>query len=110
MQKLPPLYRVGLTEHQSPTSIDVDSLSFDDAHINKQRAHGVTSEQAKQWIKDAKISITVWNGKYERYIGREGAVYVDLEQNSIRTAFGKAEFAGAMLDLVEEMKKNGLLG
>lgn len=96
--------------HLSPTAINVDSLGFDDAHINKQRAHGVTSEQAKQWIKDAKISITVWNGRYERYIGKDGAVYIDLEQNSIRTAFGKAEFLEDMSALVEEMKKNGLLG
>ena len=96
--------------HLSPTAIDVDSLVFDDAHINDQRGHGVTIEQAKQWIKDAKISITVWGGRYERYIGKDGAVYIDLEQNSIRTAFGKEEFVGDLSALVEEMEKNGLLG
>lgn len=95
--------------HLTPTAIDVDSLGFDDEHINGQREHGVTSAQAKEWIKNAKISITVWNQHYERYIGEEGAVYVNLEQNEIRTAFSSDEFEGALPTLIEEMRKNGLL-
>ena len=95
--------------HLTPTAIDVDSLGFDDEHINGQREHGVTSAQAKEWIKNAKISITVWNHRYERYIGKEGAVYVNLEQNEIRTAFSSDEFEGALPTLIEEMRKNGLL-
>lgn len=95
--------------HLTPTAIDVDSLGFDDKHINGQREHGVTSAQAKEWIKNAKISITVWNQHYERYIGEEGAVYVNLEQNEIRTAFSSDEFEGALPTLIEEMRKNGLL-
>ncbi|HIZ47241.1 MAG TPA: phage minor capsid protein [Candidatus Gemmiger excrementavium] len=95
--------------HLTPTAIDVDSLGFDDEHINRQREHGVTSAQAKEWIKNAKISITVWNQHYERYIGEEGAVYVNLEQNEIRTAFSSDEFEGALPTLIEEMRKNGLL-
>lgn len=69
----------------------------------------MTSAQAKEWIKNAKISITVWNQRYERYIGEEGAVYVNLEQNEIRTAFSSDEFEGALPTLIEEMRKNGLL-
>ena len=95
--------------HLTPTAIDVDSLGFDDEHINGQREHGVTSAQAKEWIKNSKISITVWNQHYERYIGEEGAVYVNLEQNEIRTAFSSDEFEGALPTLIEEMRKNGLL-
>lgn len=95
--------------HLTPTAIDVDSLGFDDEHINGQREHGVTSAQAKEWTKNAKISITVWNQHYERYIGEEGAVYVNLEQNEIRTAFSSDEFEGALPTLIEEMRKNGLL-
>lgn len=95
--------------HLTPTAIDVDSLGFDDEHINGQREHGVTSAQAKEWIKNAKMSITVWNQRYERYIGEEGAVYVNLEQNEIRTAFSSDEFEGALPTLIEEMRKNGLL-
>lgn len=95
--------------HLTPTAIDVDSLGFDGEHINGQREHGVTSAQAKEWIKNAKISITVWNQHYERYIGEEGAVYVNLEQNEIRTAFSSDEFEGALPTLIEEMRKNGLL-
>ena len=39
----------------------------------------------------------------------EGAVYVNLEQNEIRTAFSSDEFEGALPTLIEEMRKNGLL-
>ena len=50
------------------------------------------------------------DGQYERYYGREGAVYVDIGTNSIRTAYGKAEFDDSLKNLVKEMERNGLLG
>lgn len=43
--------------HLTPTAIDVDSLGFDDEHINGQREHGVTSAQAKEWIKTPKYQL-----------------------------------------------------
>lgn len=78
--------------HLAPTEIDVATLGFDDKHINGEREHRVTEEQAKQWIRDAKISVTVWNGKYERYYGYDGAVYVDLIESKIRTAYSAMEY------------------
>lgn len=96
--------------HLTPTPIDVDTLGFDDVHINLERSHGISEVQAKQYIREASISITVWGGRYERYIGSKGAVYVDLEKNKIRTAFSEREFTGTLPVLIEEMRKNGLLG
>lgn len=96
--------------HLTPTPIDVDSLGFDDVHINLERSHGISEVQAKQYIREASISITVWGGRYERYIGSKGAVYVDLEKNKIRTAFSEREFTGTLPALIEEMRKNGLFG
>lgn len=41
-----------------PSKIDISSYYFDDAHINKQREHNVTKEDAVRFVKDAKVSFT----------------------------------------------------
>ena len=81
-------------------------MTFDDAHINAEREHRVSEEQAKQYIRNAKISVSVWNGQFERYYGTEGAAYVNTIKHEIRTA----EFDENTTALIEEMKKNGILG
>jgi phage-related protein (TIGR01555 family) len=74
--------------------INTDSLSFDDIHINSERNHSVTEAEAKGYIKEAKISITKWNGKFENYYGVNGAVYVNIEDKIIRTCYKSKEFKG----------------
>lgn len=96
--------------HLEPTKINVDALTFDDAHINAEREHRVSEEQAKQYIRNAKISVSVWNGQFERYYGTEGAAYVNTIKHEIRTAYSRAEFDENTTTLIEEMKKNGILG
>ena len=96
--------------HLEPTKINVDALTFDDAHINAEREHRVGEEQAKQYIRNAKISVSVWNGQFERYYGTEGAAYVNTIKHEIRTAYSRAEFDENTTALIEEMKKNGILG
>ncbi len=96
--------------HLEPTKINVDALTFDDAHINAEREHRVSEEQAKQYIRNAKISVSVWNGQFERYYGTEGAAYVNTIKHEIRTAYSRAEFDENSTALIEEMKKNGILG
>ena len=96
--------------HLEPTKINVDALTFDDAHINAEREHRVSEEKAKQYIRNAKISVSVWNGQFERYYGTEGAAYVNTIKHEIRTAYSRAEFDENTTALIEEMKKNGILG
>ena len=96
--------------HLTPKEIDVDALSFDDKHINGERHHNITEEQAKRYIQNAVFSATVWGGQYERYYGTEGVVYVNISANRIRTAYGKAEFDDSLNNLVKEMERNGLPG
>lgn len=96
--------------HLKPTAINIDSLTFDDSHINQERSHNVSEKQAKQYIRDAKISVTVWNGQFERYYGAEGSAYVRTGTNEIRTAFSRDQYDENTTALVKEMKKNGLLG
>lgn len=94
--------------HLNPRQIDIDSLLFDNTHINAERAHNVTQAQAKQWILEAKISVTVWNGQFERYYGENGAVYVNIKNHSIRTAYSQDEYDENIRTLMEVIKENGL--
>ena len=94
--------------HLSPRKIDVDSLGFDNKHINEEINHGVSEQQAREWIRKSKISATVWNGKYERYYGEEGAVYVHLEDKTIRTAYSADEYDENVRALWEVLKKHGI--
>ena len=93
--------------HLNPKKIDVEQLQFDNKHINLQREHGVSLDDAIQYIKNAKVSVTVWKGQYERYYSEDGVAYVDLEKMLIRTAFKKDEFKGDVLKILEVMRKYG---
>ena len=75
-----------------PEIPDVTKLSFDEEHINKERHHDVSEEEAKAFIRQAKFSLTKWNGKYINYFSDAGAAYVDSETGRIRTAFKKDQF------------------
>lgn len=92
--------------HYPSRAIDTNSLAFDEKHINQQREHGVTLEEAKEYIKNAKVSITVWKGQYERYYGDTGTAYVDLANKLVRTAYKRAEYKGDVLKILEVMKGN----
>lgn len=90
-----------------PKSIDLDSLSFDDVHINTERGHNVTREMAESWIKNSKVSVSVWNGRFERYFAEDGAAYIDVINNTIRTAFAGNEFDDNARGIMEVLKKYG---
>lgn len=90
-----------------PTKIDVKTLAFDDKHINVERKHNVTREMAETWIKESKMSATVWNGRFERYYSKNGATYVDTVEKEIRTAFSKQEFDEKMAGIMEVLEKYG---
>ena len=96
--------------HLKPTAIDVDSLGFDDVHVNQKRRHHVSESEAKQYIREAAASVTVWGGKFERYFSEHGAAYVNTAENFIRTAYSAEEFDENMQALIKELKANGLLG
>lgn len=79
--------------HIPPREIDVESLDFDEKHI-KDRNHDVNLKNAKQYVKDAKISYKKYikGEEFENYIGEKGSTYVNITGNYIRTAFPKAEY------------------
>ena len=93
--------------HYPPRDIDTSSLAFDDIHINNQREHNVTEEEARLFIQNAKVSVTVWNGKYERYYGIDGTVYVDLAEGLIRTAYKKEQYSTNVEAILEVIGRYG---
>lgn len=95
------------TIHYPKQAVDTSTLTFDDAHINGERQHGVTEAEAKGFIENAAVSISRRNGRYENYYGETGVAYVDTLENLIRTAYKPAEFHGDVLDTLEVLKKNG---
>ena len=90
-----------------PSLPDVKQLSFDDVHINDERQHGVTEEEAKSYIKNARFLVTKWNGKYTNYFSDAGAAYVDNEEGKIRTAFKNEQYDETTRKAMEEMKNEG---
>ena len=95
------------TIHLNPSALSIDRLRFDDTHINVQRAHQVSEQTAKSYIRNAKLSVTVWNGRFERYYSAAGAAYVDLTEMKIRTAFSSKEFSGDALKIMEVLSAHG---
>lgn len=87
-----------------PSLPDVKQLSFDDVHINNERQHGVTEEEAKSYIRKARFTVTRWNGKYTNYFSDIGAAYVDNEQGKIRTAFKKEQYDETTRKVMEEIE------
>lgn len=94
--------------HIPPKEINSNLLAFDDVHINKERLHSVSAQKAVNYIKKAKASRTVWNGKYERYYSSDGVVYVNLEEKIIRTTFSKREFDEITIQILEVLEKYGV--
>lgn len=91
----------------NPTIPDVSRLSFDDAHVNKERNHGVTESEAKSYIQNALFSVTKWNGAFTNYYSDKGAAFVNNESNSIRTAFKREQYDDAAEMAMEVLEHGG---
>lgn len=101
------LHKKKAVVHLKPLDIDVNKLTFDDEHINTERNHSISKETAVSYIKNSLFSISVWNGKYENFYSEQGAVYVNIEEKLIRTAFSKEEFDDMINEVIQVVKKYG---
>lgn len=91
-----------------PKKIDVENFDFDDEHINSERKHNVNKDEAIGYVKKSKVSITKWKGRFENYYSKDGATFVDVENNQIKTSFKKEEFDDNAKSIMEVLKKNGI--
>lgn len=83
--------------------ISVKDYTFDNAHINTERGHGVTREEAEQFIREAVFQAERWNGRFINYYGPNGSVYVDTQNKEIKTAFKAVEYDGETRKLLEAL-------
>ena len=92
--------------HIPAQEIDVESLSFDSAHIAR-RNHNINEEKAKDFIRNVSISYTksVRGEQFENYIGDEGAAYVNKETGLIRTAFARNEYNPGTTAIINTVNK-----
>lgn len=84
---------------------DVSKFAFDDAHINKERLHNVTREEAEQFIKESKVLMTRWKGESLCYMGPVGMTYVNLKDKIIKTSFRRVEYDPETLKFIEGVEK-----
>ena len=89
----------------NPEKLDVSGYTYDTDHINAERAHMVSREEAERFIKESDVSLTRWNGRFVNYYGKDGATYVDVENKNIRTSFSSREFDGNTLKIREVVEK-----
>ena len=61
----------------------------------------MTEEEARRFIKEAYFTITRYNGANYNYYGKEGAAFVRIDLQTIRTAFKAAEYDEKIRRLIE---------
>lgn len=88
-----------------PEKMDVSEYTYDEKHINSEREHSVSRDEAERFIKESDISLTRWNGRFVNYYSKNGATYVDVENKNIRTAFTRKEFDKNTLKIREVAEK-----
>lgn len=90
-----------------PKKINTDQLGVDINHIRNERNRAISIKEAKSFVDDALFSVNVWDGAFERYYGSKGASYVDLENQTIRTAFKREQYTSNLersLEVLENEK------
>lgn len=90
----------------NPKPLNFNKYEFDYNHINKERQHNVTREDALKFIDDAKVSFSRWNGRFINYYGENGSTYVDIENKVIKTSFKKDEYDSKIKALLEVILKH----
>ncbi|MEE1049450.1 MAG: hypothetical protein U0M60_18775 [Clostridia bacterium] len=87
--------------------IDINKLSFNDIHVNVEKNHNVSEEEAKEYITNAILSITKRQGLSENYYSKQGVSYVNPHELEIKTAFSSSEFKGDAKKIMEVIEKYG---
>ena len=89
----------------NPKQLNLNKYDFNEEHINKDREHNVSKEEAIRFIEDAKVSFSRWNGRFMNYYGENGSTYVDVEKKIIKTSFKKDEYDSKIKALLEVILK-----
>ena len=77
------------------------SYLFDAKHINDERHHGVSREEAEGFVREAIVMVTRNDGRYANYYSLDGGAYLMPRQKRIRTAFPSTQFTPNVIRLLE---------
>lgn len=81
--------------------IDLAEFGFQDHHINSERLHQVTKEQAQQYVNDSIAAYSRWGGQVTLYISPSGAAIVDHKKKTVSTAYNSEEYDDKLNKLLE---------
>ncbi|HBF64738.1 MAG TPA: hypothetical protein DDW34_02035, partial [Clostridium sp.] len=84
---------------------DTTGFKFDAEHINTERAHNVTREEAERFINNSAVALTRWKGQFICYVGSEGSTYVDVKNEIIKTAYKREQYDENMLAFIKGVEK-----
>ena len=86
--------------------INLDNFIFKDEHINIQREHNVTKKDAQNFIDNAKIVLSRWNGQVNIYISDDGTSVINMQDKTISTAYRNLEYDDKIKKLLEVFKND----
>lgn len=89
----------------NPKAVDVSDFEFDKKHTNVERKHNVSEDEVNEFIKNAKVSFTRWNGQFVCYMGSEGSAYIDIRNKIIKTAYKRAEYDNNTLEFIKVVER-----
>lgn len=87
-----------------PKKINLSDYQFDEKHINAERNHNITREDAEKFVSNASVVLERWNGRFLCYIGSSGSTYIDVNNKTIRTAFNREEYDEKMLKFIKTVE------
>ena len=85
-----------------PPKFNFDSFVFDIEHARGgKHPHDVSEEEARQFIQEAYFAIYALKAGSYNYYGKNGGVFVQPRNKTIRTAFKAAEYNPKIQKLIE---------
>lgn len=79
------------------------TYDFDEKHIQEERNHGVTKEEAQSFIVTARFVVSRWKGKSLMYISEDGVAIVN-DDTTVATSYKKREFDPKIKELLRVIK------
>lgn len=72
--------------------INIEQFEYAEVHINSERLHGVTKFMAQQFINEAQVAYSRWNGQVTVYVSQKGCTVVNLSKKTVSTAYRSEEY------------------
>lgn len=108
IEELAKKYKIKFEQVKYPPEklkIPFSDLSFDDNHINKERDHNVTRQEAETFINEATFSLIRWKGDFICFYGSKGTTYVNIQEKLIRTSFKRQQYDEKTLNFIKGVEQ-----